>query len=257
MRPWKHKTLILNKVSETPLTFYPFIKRQWTEAHNINSWKSEQKLDIWSRSTKSDNASMMQPMWVGLPGNMTSRTEAFIVAKNEHIHQTTHFLPRGKCLEISLIIAEDIRGTIPHACVHGKQWIKRLQRECWKEEGSHLEGYTPRLKTELTQIVSLRAWASSSLCTLPMQLGQPLCADLKNNKLISGDCSRRLNIFNSLGEGAVSYQIWSAHLGHCRPGTCYVWKLEEQLGKRPGFCCQFAKMDLHLQRNRRDVYSKK
>lgn len=35
----------------------------------------------------------MQHMWDGLPGNTPVGTEAFIVTKNRHIHQTAHFFP--------------------------------------------------------------------------------------------------------------------------------------------------------------------
>lgn len=61
----------------------------------------------------------------------------------------------------------------------------RTHRTNWdagdlKEQGSHLAGCMPLQKTELARTVSWRAWASSSLCTLPKLLGRLLCADLRN-----------------------------------------------------------------------------
>lgn len=64
--------------------------------------------------------------------------------------------------------------SINPGCVHR---INSALGEQW-EQRSHLAGCMPPQKTELTQIVSWRALASSSLCTLPKLLGRLLCADL-------------------------------------------------------------------------------
>lgn len=63
---------------------------------------------------------------------------------------------------------------------HGEKALGQVKLE----EETHLAECKPRLKTELTQIVSLRALASSSLCTLPKQLGRPLCANLRKTGLL-------------------------------------------------------------------------
>ncbi len=64
--------------------------------------------------------------------------------------------------------------SINPGCVHR---INSALGEQW-EQRSHLVGCMPPQKTELTQIVSWRALASSSLCTLPKLLGRLLCANL-------------------------------------------------------------------------------
>lgn len=51
----------------------------------------------------------------------------------------------------------------------------------WRTAAPHLAGCMPRQKTGLTQIVSWRALASSSLCTLPKLLGRLPCANLREN----------------------------------------------------------------------------
>lgn len=44
------------------------------------------------------------------------------------------------------------------------------------------------------------------------------------------------------------YQIGIAHPGCYLPGTCCVWLLGEELGRRIWSCCQFAEKDLSLQK---------
>lgn len=45
------------------------------------------------------------------------------------------------------------------------------------------------------------------------------------------------------------YQIWNVHPGCYLPGTCCVWLLGEELGRRLRSCYQFAEKDLHLQKD--------
>lgn len=44
------------------------------------------------------------------------------------------------------------------------------------------------------------------------------------------------------------YQIGIAHPGCYLPGTCCVWHLGEELGRRLGSCCQFAEKGPPLQK---------
>lgn len=118
----------------------------------------------------------MQHMWEALPGNAVLKTESFIVPKNGYIQCA--FLT--KCVATTSLINGHTPAYMPvlmaiHLqCEHqASQFLHKIN--------SNLAGCMPQQKTALTPISSWRAWASSSLCTLPKLPGRPLCVNLREH----------------------------------------------------------------------------
>lgn len=120
----------------------------------------------------------MQLMWEALPGNAMLKTESSIVTKNGYIQCA--FLSNSKCVAAASLITGQTPLYMPALmginlkCEHQTSLFFRIIN-------SHLAGCMPPQKTGLTLISSWRALASSSLCTLPKLLAQPLCVNLREH----------------------------------------------------------------------------
>lgn len=118
----------------------------------------------------------MQLMWEALPGSAMLKTDSSIVTKNGYIQCA--FLSNSKGVVAASLITGQTPIYVPAfmgiylKCEHQTSLFLRIIN-------SHLVGCMPPQKTGLTLISSWRALASSSLCTLPKLLAQPLCVNLR------------------------------------------------------------------------------
>lgn len=89
---------------------------------------------------------------------------------------SVHFFPTANVLQQHLWSSDTPSYRPVLMGIHLKCQRQTSQFLC--KINPHLAGCMPRQKTGLTLISSWRALASSSLCTLPKLLGQPLCVNL-------------------------------------------------------------------------------
>lgn len=163
----------------------------------------------------------MQLMWEGLPGNVTVRTESFIVTKNGCI-QTAYFFLIEKCLERDRVRLWGSGWTRNQHCVKINQQVttfesKRGERVSPGGVHASIDDWTStdRLFDGMGIFLSLylakAAWTASVCRSETEQCG------LAYSKYQS---IWHLNVF--LAFIFHHYQIWSVHPGCWQPGTCCV-----------------------------------